>query len=32
MPDTYIFSKTEGEASIIGRMLDNFDKKITSEN
>ncbi len=31
MPDTYIFSKTEGEASIIGRMLDNFDKKITSE-
>jgi len=28
-PDTYIFSKTEGEKSIIKRMLLNFDRKIT---
>ncbi|MBR2742102.1 MAG: endolytic transglycosylase MltG [Clostridia bacterium] len=28
-PDTYIFSKTEGEVSIIRRMLLNFDRKIT---
>ena len=28
-PDTYIFSKTEGEISIIRRMLLNFDRKIT---
>ena len=28
-PDTYIFSKTEGEVSIIKRMLLNFDRKIT---
>ncbi len=30
-PDTYIFSKTEGEASIIKRMIKNFDSKITIE-